>query len=219
MLNRFTDPGCFQALDFGVLCANQEDVRPRNSQITAIVFKPAGSPGPKIWTSSNSYGFVKNTDRTTPNGRFIVGVGELTEISDKVLAVGKTSRVLLYKNYTLDFQVNTALEQNYEFIRTIQRQPADWRFWFFTLGFNMVGGPEGIRPSFVTANMPYGGGRSDYEKADVKIEYRAKIDPERFYLPGIFEALQFTGDYTWVIDDSGAVIIDDSGSTVGHITI
>lgn len=189
--NRFIGgiSGCFSEVLLPALCEDTvETVAPKKSQIRALLILPDGAPFPDDWTlGADVEGIVDNTVTDNTKGKWLIGKGELPAPEEISIRAGKGDRRLGGRIYRLRFEVNTALDTSYEFVRQFQKKYRAFSFWFATKGGRLIGGATGIRPRFVTAHFPYGGQAQDREKGILIIEWLADGDASRAYLPTIFK--------------------------------
>jgi len=178
---------------------------PRDSQIVGLVMLPLGASLPTDWTSAAAFvAAIDNTETAGRKGKYFIGMGDVPESADIIVPLGRGHQHIAGRVWTLNFAPGMATEGQYNFLRTLQRQHRQFRFWFATMGGRVLGGPQGIKPSFVTAKTLYGGGREDLEAAKIVINWRSCAEPDRVDMPSLFN-----------VDSAGGVIISGGGGGGG----
>lgn len=148
---------------------------------------PVGLDNPSSWTSKTDIeGLIDNTKVGNISGKWLIGFGELAEPEDVTTTVGRTKKLHCRNTYTLLLNVFLSCNDNEPFLRSLQGNWTGFRFWFYTTGGRFIGGPTGIKPSYVRPAFVYGGNTTDVERATLRIEWWADGDAPTTYLPGIF---------------------------------
>ena len=160
---------------------------PRLSQIKAVLILPKPLKPPSDWTSkSDIEDIVDNTDGTNTKGKWITGFGELPEPEDITTTLGRVHKIICRRKYTLLLNGVLSCEENYTFLQILQTNWTGWRFWFYTVGGRIIGGENGIKPSFVSPKFSYGSDSGAIESSSLRIEWDADSAANRAYVPGVF---------------------------------
>lgn len=188
MMNWFSTDPCDCAPALPVLCEDPlRLVKPKFSQICGLIMLPLGAARPVSWTDYNSFAAIlDNTATDISKGKWFTGQGELPEATDITVSIGRGVRRIVRRRYDLPLNIDIATDQQYEFIRSLQKNYRSFRFWIPTLGGRLLGGNEGIRPDFLTAKTVYGGGVNDVETGRISLQWFSDVDPERTYMPDLF---------------------------------
>lgn len=148
---------------------------------------PLGAARPVDWTDYSSFAeILDNTTTAIDKGKWFTGQGEIPEATDITVSIGRSVRRIVRRRYDLVLNVDIATDEQYEFIRSLQKNYRSFRFWAPTLGGRLLGGNEGIRPDFLTAKTVYGGGVNDVEAGRISLQWFSDVDPERAYMPDLF---------------------------------
>jgi hypothetical protein len=189
-LNAFCDcTTCDIEFTFGALDTDQNCVgNPLLSQVAGLLIIPDGATPPVDWTSKTDWEAAINnaaTDNTA--GRYIALVGGV-DVPDKTITrVAKGVDVLSSRTYTLSAEQFNLSDTNRDFLRKLQCNPTNYKFWFETVDGHIFGGATGISPSFTDVDLPLGAGDTDLEKAVIAIQWRSKCDPDRTYIDNVSE--------------------------------
>lgn len=157
---------------------------PRRSQLQGLIILPNNAPG-FTHTSALSVGqAINNADTDNNSGRYLMGAGGIAS-EDHVVVLGRATKVLAGRLFTLTFDVAITCDTTFAFLRRLSQNWNGFRFWGYTLNERLIGGADGIAPSFVTVSLPLGAARTDVERAILTIEFRADVEPERSSLPNL----------------------------------
>lgn len=169
---------CSDITQLPVLDANQLCyVRPRYSQIGAIIFFSDGLPLPTDWTDEESFcNALNNTDEQ--KGKYLAGIGSLAAPEKTKPALARGVEKVTMRKYTIEFEVKNLSDTNEAFLKTLQCGFRGFNFWYQTIGGRIYGNPSGIRPAFVDVDFPLDGGRDDYERAVITIKFCSLTDPQ-----------------------------------------
>ena len=157
---------------------------PRRSQLQGLIIRPNNSR-PFTYTSAASVGqAISNIDTDNNTSRYLSGAGGIAS-EDHVVVLGRATKVLAGRLFTVTFDVAITCDTTFAFLRQLSQNWNGFRFWGYTLNERLIGGANGIAPSFVTVSFPTGAGRTDVERAILTIEFRADVEPERSALPNL----------------------------------
>lgn len=153
---------------------------PRQSQIVGLIMLPLGAALPSNWADADAFlERLDNTDTTGLKGRYMLGIGSVEPATDLLVSLGRNHEHIAVKKWTLNFAPQIGYAAQYRFLQSLQRSQRNFRFWFATLGGRLLGGDQGIRPEFVTANVSYPGGTDDTETAAISIRWSSCAEPPR----------------------------------------
>ena len=164
-----------------------ESETPRLSQIGGLLIIPKAAPLPDDWTSEYDVtASATNTVTDNYTGRFLVGKGAMPAPADNTIVLGRVNKILASSTYTVTVEVLLGCPAKFTFLAALKGNWKGFTFWPYTIGETLIGGAAGITPSYVSVAMPLGGGRTDVETATITIEFRAKGEPPRSVVPGLF---------------------------------
>lgn len=160
---------------------------PKRSQIRAVLILPIGLQSPTEWTDSDAVeAVVDNSLAGNFSGKWLQGIGEVPLPEAVTATLGSNTQIICRRRYTLSLDVLTTCDENYTFLRSMQRNPRGYRFWYYTMADRLIGGPTGITPCFTDAGFIYGPALSDVERGNLRIQWDSDIDHQRALVPGIF---------------------------------
>lgn len=153
--NRFVNADC-AFLELSAIPTNQDCTpTPRLSEITTIIVLPLGAKGPNDWTSYDDIsGVVDNSTNDNQFAKLIVGRGEVQEGTPVDYQLGLQTKTVGYRK-SLRFEIPIIYDQQYTLLQKLQRGALNYRFWFGTLGGRLIGGANGIKPDYSTADYSY----------------------------------------------------------------
>lgn len=187
-------------------------IQPKLSQVCNIFIIPFGAPLPTDWTNESDFiDVIDNTNSTNQYGKQLFGVGEVPKAETIVTSMGNSRKVLGYRKQ-LNFEVQIGIASVYSLLQHMQLGFTSFRFWFGTIGGRLIGGEEGMIPELVSVDFPSEGTNESIEKAVIKIEWTDSSEPGRADMEGL---ITVPGPALLVSDDTGTVISDDSGQTIG----
>ena len=191
-MTNFFSTGCVQST-FPVLPVDVDCIpTPALSQVAGIVIMPIAAGGPADWTDAISFlDSIDNSDTRDLKGKYFLGVGEIPEAEDITVTLGRGNIKVVRRRYSLLFSPAWFDDVHYAFFRKLQRGRLNFRFWVATYGGRLLGGPNGIMPSFVTAKMVYGRGNDDREVVNLNLQWFADVDPDRANVPDLFGIPKF----------------------------
>lgn len=154
------------------------------SEITMLIMIPDGASLPTDWTSKADWEDVlanDNTDNT--KGKFLRGIGSLPAPEVTNIRIVDSVEVTTYKEYTITHKIRALSDEKYTFLKSLQCNPINYVFWFYTMGDYLVGGATGIRPIMTDVSFIYEEGKTSIVEAQVTIKYGiATCDPDRTYI-------------------------------------
>lgn len=209
MLNYF-DIGC--DCEQSVLPVLPDDIDcsfvPRHSQLAGLVMLPLGAPLPTNWANAEAFlSVIDNTEAEGRAGKYFLGVGDMPEAEDIIVTLGRAHREIAARRWTVNFAPGIAVASQYAFLRRLQVAPRNMRVWLATMGGRLLGGPEGIRPEYITAKTLYGGATEDLEAAKIILQWTACAEPDRADVPALFNI------------DSPAGLVPGIGEGMGNIKV
>lgn len=179
MWNRFLN-GCGTVLLPELPTSFDCGLSPLLSQVCGLLILPKGAPGPSSWVLPDAMeAIIDNTVTDNSAGKWIVGRGGVDKPDEVVIELGKRSRKVGARLYTLDYEVNIRPNGVYNFLTTLQTGYRGFNFWFNTLGGRLFGGPNGICPDFVTAWTEYSEEPDEVERGFIQLQWYADGDPPR----------------------------------------
>lgn len=189
MMNWFAVDPCDCAPGLPALAADPLCyVIPRFSQVIGLIMLPLGAARAVDWTDYDSFSAIlDNTSTDNSKGKFFLGRGELLEPQDIIVSLGRSVRRIIRRRYDLVLSVEIQSDQQYAMMRHVQKSYRAFRFWVPTLGGRILGGADGIRPSFVSARGVYQPGINDTEAGKIILQWYSDIDPDRADMSELFE--------------------------------
>lgn len=211
MINHWTNDFC--TCEQSALAVLPESVDclslPRHSQITGVIMMPLGAALPTDWASAESFlERLDNTDTTGAKGKYFLGIGSLAPATDVLVPLGRNHNHIALRKWSLNFAPQIGYSSQYAFLQSLQRSRRNFRLWFATLGGRLIGGANGIRPEFITANVNYQGGAEDVETASIIVHWSACTEAPRSNAADEIFNLGLPGSYSI-----------ESGSVMGNIKI
>ena len=181
---------CSQSV-FSVLPENIDCVPlPLESQICGVVILPYGAPTPGDWNDIDSWLEVLDNGETQGlKGKYFICTGDVPEAQDIEVNLGRSNRKVVNRVYDLNFYPQWFDATGYTFFRNLQTRIGwnpNFRFWFATIGGRLLGGANGIVPSFLTAKAIYSGEIAAREQIKVNIQWKSICDPDRIHKPELF---------------------------------
>ena len=135
---------------------------------------------PTNWASAEAFlEALDNTDTTGAKGKYFLGIGNIDEPADVTVPLGRAHEHIALRKWSLNFAPEIGYSAQYAFLQSLQRSRRNFRFWFATMGGRLIGGPQGIRPEFVTAKAVYGGGNDDLEAGRIVLRWSACVEAPR----------------------------------------
>jgi hypothetical protein len=185
---------CDNVLNFPVLPELGCFDAPTHSEVGAIIFLPTGATAPADWTSVTDWKAVfNNVDTSNAAAKIFMGIGSIAEPETRQQRIAKGVEEIFLKRWTLEMLTNTMGNTIYAFVRFLQCHPMNYRFWFWDMGGFLYGGENGIKPWLTDANVSRQSGEQSLLSATAKITYQnCGCDPERVYLPTLFDNLIFS---------------------------
>lgn len=179
MWNRFLN-GCGEVTLPELPTAYGCGLSPLLSQVCGLLILPKGAPPPSSWVSADAMeAVIDNTVTDNSAGKWIVGRGGIEKPDEVIIGLGKRTRKVGARLYTLDYEVNIRPNGIYNFLTTLQTGYRGFNFWFNTLGGRLFGGPTGICPDFVTAWTEYSEEAEEVERGYIQLQWYADGDPPR----------------------------------------
>lgn len=173
----------FKALDTDQDCASV----PSLSQLTDLWMKPnsasAGTVPFQNWVDGGytvlaNPSAIDNTTTDNSKCKWLTGIGGIDVPDKTVFTVHKRQKVTAKRLYTLVWNVYNLSNAQYEFLRSLQCNPTNYKFWYAN-DTHVWGKSTGIIPVSTDVDFPLGTGEGDVEMATLTIQFEAKTDPER----------------------------------------
>ena len=169
---------------------------PGLSQIWGVVIAPCasndafeivGSAAPTLKS-----GIIDNDSALNDKARLLLGVGGVAEHETAVYEGSMLRDFIVDRTYTLTFEIPLGEAKTYDFLRTMQRNFLDFRFWYVDLA-NLLYGTVlastnttqygGIRPKMVNVQFPKSNARDGRNTATLSIMWSADVEPPRYASP------------------------------------
>ncbi len=179
MVNRFLN-GCGAVLLPELPTSFDCGLSPLLSQVCGLLILPKGAPPPASWVSASAMSaIIDNTVTDNSAGKWIVGRGGIERPEETIISLGKRTRVIAERLYTLDYEINIRPNGVYNFMQALQTGYRNFNFWYNTMGGRLFGGPNGICPDFVTAWAEYGDEPDEVERGFIQLQWYADGSPLR----------------------------------------
>lgn len=156
-------------------------VAPTKSEIYKLLLQDAtNGAGVVDWTVPADWATaIDNTDITGTKVRELLGIGSIDAPERTVIEMAGHRDKTVTSLYTLTFKVTSLTPQLRSFLRKLQCDNNDPKFWYITVGGNMYGKDEtGIQSSNITVDFILEAGRDAYEYANITLQWYAQIDPD-----------------------------------------
>lgn len=169
---------------------------PGLSQIWGVVIAPCasddafeivGSAAPTLTS-----GVIDNDASTNDKARLLLGVGGVADHETAVYEGAMLRDFIVERTYTLTFEIPLGEQKTYDFLRYLQRNFLDFRFWYIDLA-NLLYGTVldslnttaygGIRPKMVNVQFPKSNARDGRNTATLSIMWSADVEPPRYASP------------------------------------
>lgn len=169
---------------------------PGLSQIWGVVIAPCasddafeivGSAAPTLTS-----GVIDNDATTNDKARLLLGVGGVADHETAVYEGAMLRDFIVERTYTLTFEIPLGEQKTYDFLRTMQRNFLDFRFWYIDLA-NLLYGTVldstnttaygGIRPKMVNVQFPKSNARDGRNTATLTLMWSADVEPPRYASP------------------------------------
>lgn len=169
---------------------------PGLSQIWGVVIAPCasddafeivGSAAPTLTS-----GIIDNDAVDNTKARLLLGVGGVAEHETSVYEGSMLRDFIVDRTYTLTFEIPLGEAKTYDFLRTMQRNFLDFRFWYVDLANLLYGAVlsstnttayGGIRPKMVNVQFPKSNARDGRNTATLTIMWSADVEPPRYASP------------------------------------
>lgn len=169
---------------------------PGLSQIWGVVIAPCasddafeivGSAAPTLTS-----GVIDNDASTNDKARLLLGVGGVADHETAVYEGAMLRDFIVERTYTLTFEIPLGEQKTYDFLRYLQRNFLDFRFWYIDLA-NLLYGTVldstnttqygGIRPKMVNVQFPKSNARDGRNTATLTLMWSADVEPPRYASP------------------------------------
>jgi len=169
---------------------------PGLSQVWGLVIAPcaAADPFEIVSTSPPSLasGEIDNDAADNSKSRLLTGVGGVNEHEATTYEGAMLKDFIVDRTYTMTFEVPLGEAKTYDFLRTLQRNFVDMRFWYIDLA-NLLYGTVlsstnttqygGIRPKMVNVQFPKSNARDGRNTATITLMWAADVEPPRYASP------------------------------------
>lgn len=214
MLNNFCIcETCETEFAFPPLDADQDCVGiPNLSQVCGLLIIPDTADLPSDWESKAAWETVIDND-TSGTGKYLTGVGGVDVPEKTTITVAKGFRLTTIRDYQLVMEVYNLSNTQYEFLRALQCNPTNYKFWLQNVSDHIWGGSYGITPSFTDVDFPLSSSGDETEKAVITIDWRAKCEPNRTYIENLSENFASLAGYASVIGTGATGEVIGTGAT------
>lgn len=170
---------------------------PGLSQIWGVVIAPCVSDDAfeivsPATTPTLTSGVIDNDAVDNTKARLLLGVGGVAEHETAVYEGAMLRDFIVERTYTLTFEIPLGEAKTYDFLRNMQRNFLDFRFWYVDLA-NLLYGTVlvstnatqygGIRPKMVNVQFPKSNARDGRNTATLSIMWSADVEPPRYASP------------------------------------
>jgi len=170
---------------------------PGLSQIWGVVIAPCASDDAfeivsPATTPTLTSGVIDNDAVDNAKARLLLGVGGVADHETAVYEGSMLRDFIVDRTYTLTFEIPLGEAKTYDFLRTMQRNFLDFRFWYVDLA-NLLYGTVlastnttqygGIRPKMVNVQFPKSNARDGRNTATLSIMWSADVEPPRYPSP------------------------------------
>lgn len=170
---------------------------PGLSQIWGVVIAPCASDDAfeivsPATTPTLTSGVIDNDAVDNSKARLLLGVGGVADHETAVYEGSMLRDFIVDRTYTLTFEIPLGEAKTYDFLRTMQRNFLDFRFWYVDLA-NLLYGTVlvstnttaygGIRPKMVNVQFPKSNARDGRNTATLSIMWSADVEPPRYPSP------------------------------------
>ncbi len=121
---------------------------------------------------------IDNAETDNTKAKWLTGIGGVDVPEKTQFTVHKRQKVTSKRLFTLVWQVFNLSNAQYEFLRSLQCNPTNYKFWYAN-DTHVWGKSTGITPVSTDVDFPLGAGEGDVEQATLTIQFEAKSDPER----------------------------------------
>lgn len=191
-INTWTDITCPSAcgatLNYGALPSDPNCVSvPPLSEISDIYIQPTGATAPFSMTGSTATavsGAIDNTVTDNSKTKHLVVIGTQGDPEETEYNGPKGTIVISKRRYTIEARVPITSQSLYDFLRQIQCNNLNFKFWFATRGGYLFGPEAGISPAASNARFPKVEGDDGVEEGVIVLQYDTENgDPPRFANP------------------------------------
>lgn len=142
------------------LCTSYDMKRAEICGLIIVDDGGVGTTDPGDWESMTEWEAIidnTGTDATAP--RYIVGRGTFTQLEKDVASLVE-GRLLLNRERThrTALSVLNMAAGHVAFAKRLQTNKANFRYWIHTVENRVIGGPNGMAPSYTDAEFPFGSG-------------------------------------------------------------
>lgn len=150
------------------------------SQVQGLILLPIGGERPTDWQIQSGWdGVINNGDTSGQKGKYIAVSGSFVEAqaTEVSLSGGRAveTRARLYRLAVSTPNLNAG---HINIARLFQKNVRFFDVWFETVGGRLIGGEKGLRPFFVNAVIPFGGGNDDRERIEYTLEFHLNRFPD-----------------------------------------
>lgn len=167
---------------------------PNYSQIHSIVISPCASEDAFLEDTGDAVigTAIDNTNAANTTPRLLYGKGGVAEHEVTEYEGPGRRNVISLRGYTITHEISLNDPLMYEFLRRLQCNYRQFRFWYIDLAEYLYGPIVaaaattygGIIPSYVNVQMPKGEGRDDQQVATLEIRFESRTgDPPRWASP------------------------------------
>ena len=170
---------------------------PGLSQVWGLLIAPcaAGDPFETIASAAPTFkspAVIDNDATDNTKVRLLTGVGGVNEHEATTYEGAMLKDFIVDRTYTMTFEVPLGEAKTYDFLRTLQRNFVDMRFWYIDLA-NLLYGTVlsstnttqygGIRPKMVNVQFPKSNARDGRNTATITLMWAADVEPPRYASP------------------------------------
>lgn len=162
--------------------------RPIQSELSYLWIKPNAAADTPFngWVADTAStgtvtvetGAVDNTlaDNTKCKQLALIGSVEAPE-KITVVGAGFTTHTIS-RTYTFTGEIKSLPNEAYDFLRALQCNPKDHTFWYGSETY-VYGSATGLVPTFVDVDFTHASGEESVVTANITMQFKAIIDPER----------------------------------------
>ena len=153
----------------------------QKSEITILLMMPTNATKPTDWTSRTDWEAVlanDNTDNT--KGKYLRGIGSLPAPEVTTVRVVDAVDIITYKEFTITHKIRALTDVKYNYLKSLQCNPTNYTFWYYTKADYLFGGSTGIQPFSTDVNFIYDEGKTSIVEAQLVIKWGTEsCDPAR----------------------------------------
>lgn len=148
-----------------------------------MVLLPMGAALPTDWTTLAGWeGVIDNADESNQYAKYFEGIGEIPVPQKVFIENAKGYKRVANKQYDFNMEVISMSDQMLKFLKHLQCGAVDYTFWVLVSSGHILGGKNGLSPSFQEVDFPFLRGVDSIQKALLNIEWHSLCDVDRAYI-------------------------------------